>query len=211
MPDSHIAICGTGRAGTTLLVRILRKAGLDTGFSDDDVEMTLSHPSNAGLERTPRKRKMAEMPDVIKSPHLFEFAGTGLREGWLKLDLMIVPVRDIDKVVKSRTSVTRMNLLQYFTKASQRGTSLRGNGGLIRGRRNIFRQREAVLDMFFQNIFLAVENDVSIVFLSFPRFARDADYFMSALLPALSAIRDIDADKLREAHASESDTSLIRR
>ena len=45
----HVLIAGTGRAGTTLLVRICARLGLDTGFSDDQIllqldSLALAHP-----------------------------------------------------------------------------------------------------------------------------------------------------------------------
>lgn len=199
----HIAISGTGRAGTTLLVKLLHRAGLETGFSEQDLTETEQHVSRAGLEIAPSAQNAGCLPDVIKSPALFLNAGRGLSEGWLKIDLLIVPVRDIDQVLKSRSYVTQRTFHEYFTKGMLRG-------GFVGGMKMLFRQREATLNMFHANVSTAVKHDIPMIFLDFPRFARDEAYFVSSLHPVLSRYRNIDRALLAAAHRRECNPDLVR-
>lgn len=48
MTKSHTIIAGTGRAGTTLLVRLFTRMGMDTGFNDSDTEMAEKSIGRAG-------------------------------------------------------------------------------------------------------------------------------------------------------------------
>lgn len=204
MRGGHIVICGTGRAGTTLLVRILRNSGLDTGFSEDDISELREHYSNAGLEtKALKKARVARLPDVIKNPKFFEYAGEGLSEGWLHVDRMIIPIRDIDEVLASRKRVTQRTFWEYFTRKGLRG-------GFVGGPQNIFNQRAVMLNHFFRNVHLAVEYQIPITFLSFPRFVSDEEYFIRTLGPPLRADRGIEDDALRRAHQAEADPSLVR-
>ncbi len=200
---SHIAICGTGRAGTTLLVRILHSAGLETGFSDQQLDETLNHISRAGLERYSSRENAANLPDVIKSPSLYEWASSGLRDKWLKIDHMIVPIRDIDQVLSSRFRVTSRTFHEYFSKGMLRG-------GFVGGPTKIFKQREATLELFFQNVLLAVDHGIPLTFISFPRFVHDVDYFIEILGPTLKGNRDVDPSVLRQAHQDECRPDLVR-
>lgn len=200
---SHIAICGTGRAGTTLLVRILHSAGLDTGFTRSQIDKTLNHVARAGLERGANRQTVESLPDVIKGPSMYKWAAGGLSEGWLKLDRIIVPVRDIDEVLKSRRRVTSRSFHEYFTKGRLRG-------GFVGGPKMLFKQREATLELFFQSVHMAVVHGVPLNLLSFPRFARDEDYFIEALGRDLWSDRGMDEKTLRYAHRKECNPELIR-
>ena len=62
-----LIITGTGRAGTTFLVRLLGELGLDTGYHPPDWQKNFYAHSQAGLERDltdPRG------PYVVKNPAL---------------------------------------------------------------------------------------------------------------------------------------------
>ena len=200
---SHIGICGTGRSGTTLLVRIFHSAGLDTGFTREQIDETEKHVSRAGLERRANRKSAASLPDIVKSPTLHLWASRGIKEGWLKFDLIIVPIRDIDNVLSSRTYVSIMSIRDYLSGQKSRG-------GYFGGIQNIFSQRRVLLETFFHNISMAVDHRIPITFLSFPRFARDEQYFVETLGPVLETMRGMDSAVLREAHRRECNQDYIR-
>jgi hypothetical protein len=143
------------------------------------------------------------LPDVIKSPSFYKaFLGDHSSE-WLKVEIMIVPVRDIEAVVRSRKHVTSKTFWEYFTRGWLRG-------GVAGGKRMIFRQREAALDMFFQNVFFAVKRDIPVILLEFPRFVEDESYFLEKLHPFLLEARGVGKEELREAFRAECDPSKVR-
>lgn len=203
MTRGRIAICGTGRAGTTLLVKLLHRAGLETGYDDTDLCETDRHVAQAGLERVPSPRTIERFPDVFKSPQLHKVGERGLREGWLALDLLIVPMRDVDEVVRSRRSVTLRQITGYI-----RGAPLRG--GMVGGARNVFRQREVLLDGFYRTIEMAAKHRIELILLEFPRLARDPDHFAGRLAEPLARLRGVSPDALIAAHRAECRPELIR-
>src|SRR3954470_21878481 len=91
-----IVITGTGRAGTTLLVQILTDLGFDTGFK---VDARISEDARAGLERDITH---PEAPRVVKDPGLSRRLGGYLAAGTVKIEHVLVPMRDLDVATASR-------------------------------------------------------------------------------------------------------------
>jgi hypothetical protein len=86
----HILIAGTGRSGTSFLVRYLDALGLDTRMSREG-DLWWSESANAGLEDLPLAQNLNNLPYVIKSPWIGEFIEQLLREDRFKIDAVIVP------------------------------------------------------------------------------------------------------------------------
>jgi hypothetical protein len=100
-----VIITGTGRAGTTLLVRILTRLGLDTQFSEAQLAAVKTEIGRAGLDRSIKRRTAAQLPEIVKAPHLAEVLATALKEGWVTVDHAIVPVRRLSEAAGSRIAV----------------------------------------------------------------------------------------------------------
>ena len=64
----HLVIAGTGRAGTSFLVRYLTELGLDTSLSRQGEAAFWDEAANAGLEEFPIVGSGANLPYVVKSP-----------------------------------------------------------------------------------------------------------------------------------------------
>lgn len=96
----RVLVSGTGRAGTTFIMRVLTVLGVDTGFGREEA---LAGPVSAGgLETCPRgPEDFAGLPFVFKDPQLCIHARRLLAEG-LALCQAIVPVRDAREVAVSR-------------------------------------------------------------------------------------------------------------
>ncbi len=97
MSDGKIVITGTGRAGTTLLVAMLTDLGMDTGYRPG-IEAKRSGGLEGDIERP-------DAPRVVKAPTL----SLGLREvldrGNVRVEHVIIPVRDLDIAAASRVRV----------------------------------------------------------------------------------------------------------
>lgn len=103
-----IIIAGTGRAGTSFLVRLLTRLDIDTGWNRNvdgfipsiragcEIQWGSDHhnipPSPEWLETAPR---------IIKSPYLSRHL-TALVEQGTKIDHVIIPIRDLDDATNSR-------------------------------------------------------------------------------------------------------------
>lgn len=102
MPEQpRILIAGTGRAGTSFLVRLLTRLGYDTGYSshkDDFNPIT-----RAGCEIITHGQRMdpeawLRMPRIVKSPYL----SLCIERIPVPIAHVFCPVRNLDEVAASR-------------------------------------------------------------------------------------------------------------
>lgn len=188
-----VFISGTGRAGTTLLVELLTELGLDTGFDGRNTEESYFPSARAGLEWDLDDQNG---PRFQKSPYLCDRLNDIINRGE-KIATVIVPVRNISDATKSRLKV------QLATTGSQDGREVAG--GLWST--NSASEQEAILrQKLTMLIEVAVANDVSITFLSFPKFASDSLYLYTKLLPVLG---QIEFSEFEEAFRKTVNPSLI--
>jgi hypothetical protein len=95
-PERHLVIAGTGRAGTSFLVRYLTELGLDTTLTRKGDAAAWDGPANAGFEDLLIAGRT--LPYVVKSPWIGEYIEQILKEERFKIDAFIVPVRDLVEV-----------------------------------------------------------------------------------------------------------------
>jgi len=106
-----VIITGFGRAGTTFLVMLLTRLGLDTGFKP--YKEAYFSELRAGCEKVTifdedykaSKKKMDESPEILKAPGYSFFIKNYVQSGLVKIRHVIIPVRDLKESTKSRLSV----------------------------------------------------------------------------------------------------------
>jgi hypothetical protein len=200
-PHRRILICGTGRAGTTLLVRILGSAGLDTGFDDADKKTVEARIGKAGLERGITARNAKRLPLVVKSPLVVDVLPKMLSENWLNLGLAIVPVRELWAAAESRRRVRQKAIESGIESGSAPGGLWKTQDGA---------QQESVLaHQFYHTVQPLVAANVPLKLISFPRFANDEDYFIEMLGAVLEQSYGVSEQVLRAAYKSEVNEGLI--
>src|ERR1700689_3531840 len=91
----HVLIAGTGRAGTSFLVRYLTELGLDTNVKRRGEAVAWDEHANAGLEELPIRNVAGDQPYVIKSPWLYQIIDDILADQTFAVDAVIIPVRDL--------------------------------------------------------------------------------------------------------------------
>jgi hypothetical protein len=182
-----VVITGTGRAGTTLLVQILTDLGLDTGFAGDH---RLDERVHAGLEF---RIESPNAPRIVKDPNLSRRLGDLLDRDVVRIEHVIVPIRDLDVAAASRVRNTRY------------GSNLHTFGGLF-GTARATRQREALATLFYELFWTIARYDLPHTLLVFPRFAHDWEYTyrcLSFLDPT------IPPERWQQAVAARAEPSLI--
>jgi len=198
-----IIICGTGRAGTTLLVRILTTAGFDTGFDADDIKSVEGNIGRAGLEKIPTLDNIKSLPQVIKGPQIVDVLPKILSDNWFPVGLAIIPVRNLNDAAQSRKEVHKRALSKGFIK---RG--LGSPGGLWKTR-NPNNQRQILSEQFYKTVQILVDSEVPTIFLSFPKFAVDADYFDRTISRELHDLFGSSRDDINAAYLVERNPDLI--
>ena len=107
-----VIITGPGRAGTSFLVRLLTRLGEDTGFTRE--RDGYSEELRAGCEQKAivdlidgeaTRETVARMPRVVKSPDWSFVLKNLVKQGWLDVDHVLIPFRDLDLSAQSRLDV----------------------------------------------------------------------------------------------------------
>jgi hypothetical protein len=100
----HLLIAGTGRAGTSFLVRFLTELGLETHISRFG-ENPWDQASQAGLEDLPVAAGLENLPHVFKTPWAYQLIEQMLADPAIELEAVIIPMRDLVEAAASRSIV----------------------------------------------------------------------------------------------------------
>ena len=150
-----VLITGTGRTGTTVMIKILSLLGLDTGFqhlNEDEMERFIAQHSRGGLETQAKNIRNT----ICKSPNY-----------WNKIPMIsethnikkvFVPIRDLKETAMSR---------------SKHGHS---NGGLCGGATDTETQMVHNTNVVYQISLDCATHNIPLEFVSFDQFINNKDY-----------------------------------
>ena len=194
---SHAVIAGTGRAGTTFLIKYLNACGVPCGNLDELPEFD---EARAGKETSLLN---PDAPYLVKDPWLDEYTDQ-IDLSKISIDALLVPIRNLRESAMSRTRQERAALL----RSGQPGLDRRSFGTVPGGVRYSLGvvDQERVLAVGQANLIeWALTNEIPIYLLQFPRLVEDESYLPAALQPWLG--RFCDSSQAREAFRSLSDPS----
>jgi hypothetical protein len=207
----HLLIAGTGRAGTSALVRYLNGLGLETHLSKPGGSLDWHEMAQAGFEDRPLSTSGDDLPYVIKLPWAYQIIDQILSDPKIKLDAVLIPTRELVEAAASRSVVE--------LQAMNRGTGWLSEvatpwehwattpGGAIFSLSPVDQARLLAVG-FHHLIERIVRADVPVVLLSFPRLVTDSDYLFSKVRNLLPA--RISYARAREVHAATFDFELVR-
>ncbi len=207
----HLIIAGTGRAGTTFLVRYLTALGLDTQLSRKGESAWTDEQAQAGLEDFPVGPDAGDLPYVIKNPMFHEFLDQMLGENGIALDGVIIPIRNLREATSSRVVLERRSMyesmwwMQFMDKAWD--SESRVPGGLVTSLNTLDEAR--ILSMGLHILLeRLVREDIPTVLIDFPRMIHDADYLFKKISPLLPA--ESTLEMARSAHAALASPEKVR-
>ncbi|PBB19528.1 hypothetical protein [Mesorhizobium sp. WSM4313] len=166
----RIFISGTGRAGTTYLVQLLTKLGLDTGTWTDD---EYCPNARAGLERHIFD---LDAPRIVKSPFLCEQVDAVLAAG-VAIDHVIIPIRRLEDAAASRILVEQANPGENVKGGLWETETAEGQVDVLR------RKLTSLIEAL-------VRHDIPMTLISFPRSATDASYLYRKLSPLIPNVEE---------------------
>jgi hypothetical protein len=175
MSKSHLIVAGFGRAGTTFLMQLFTKLGLDTGFSEEDFKNKIDSVSNGGLEVN-LEGDFEKLPYIIKSPYFYKFADKILNDSKTPIEHVFIPVRKLEDAAKSRIKVQEF----YEEQSGKKLISDLVPGGLTAT--ELKRNQEVILGRQLTALIKSVaKSGVPYTFLPFPTFVNNPDYLYKAV------------------------------
>lgn len=160
----HVAISGTGRAGTTFLVQLLTELGFDTGFSADAVS-SLPRASFGGLERDIRS---PSAPYIVKSPWLCDYIDEVVGSSEIFLEHLIIPIRSLKDAADSRRRVSALGEAaggMWHTESADDGI-----------------QEGILAHQLYKLLLSAASTHVPVTLMRFPLLALNKEYLYEKLL-----------------------------
>lgn len=211
-PKDHVVITGTGRAGTSFLVRYLAELGMETHLSSHETPYW-DASAQAGLEDELSHLTDDSQPltQVIKSPWMYEYVDQLLEREDVSIECAIIPVRDLVATATSRTVVEMRARYQndpQLTRFDETWETWCLTPGGTHYSLNPLDQARILAVGFHQLIERLTAADIKIIFLSFPQFVGDADYLYAKLKDHLPASADEAA--ARAAHDRVAALDMVR-
>jgi hypothetical protein len=167
----HTIISGTGRSGTTFLVKLLTNLGLDTGYHPDSVPEFAN--CNAGLEKDLRDENA---PYIVKNPWICDYIEEIVANPAIAIDYAIIPMRTLEAAAESRRHVDRTSDRGQFAEFEN------VPGGLWHT--DDPSQQEAALARQLHKLLVGLaKSDSHVILLHYPRLTQDPDYLFDKLRP----------------------------
>lgn len=193
----HTIISGTGRAGTTFLVKLLTNLGLDTGFRPD--LMPTYANCNAGLEAD---LFAPGAPYIVKNPYLCEQIDEVLTRPEIVIDHAIIPMRSLEAAAESRRFVNRTSDRSLYPEDVDVPGGLWGTADPAR--------QEEILARRLHNLMVGLaRSGARVILVHYPRLTRDPAYLFGKLGPILGP--SIDLDRFTEVFHRTVEPELVHR
>ncbi len=206
----HLLIAGTGRAGTSFLVRLLHEVGLDTHLGRRGEGAFWDENANAGYEDHVLWRS-GNLPYVAKFPWLFESIDAVLDDPTVVIDAVIVPMRDLEDAAASRVVLELRNRhamapeMQNEPRVWEHWAAT--PGGVIYSLNPLDEAR--LLAMGFHRLMeRLVAAEIPVHMLSFPRMIEDPEHLLRGLRGCIP--ENVTDDRIREAHRHLADPAKVR-
>ena len=144
-----ILITGTGRCGTTFLIKIFSFLNFNTGFTQDNYEKHISKNCNSGMEKI-----YTEKYYILKNPKFILNIEHILKDPSMKIKKVIIPIRNFKDSAMSRV---------------KHGNN---NGGLWNST-NELTQIKFYQYITSQYLYFMVKYDIDTIFIDFDRMIND--------------------------------------
>lgn len=188
---NHIVITGTGRAGTTFLVKLFTRMGLDTGWNAEKIPHTDKN-SRAGLEQNILGNKKCSY--IVKSPQICDQIDQIIANKSITLDHAIIPMRDIESAALSRIKV--------FNDAGKKKYIA---GGLWEAAAP--ENQEEVLRKKLIRLLLGLSKmQTPVTLLNYPKLTKDPDYLYHKIKPIF---KNIELQEFKAAFHEIVDQKLV--
>lgn len=153
-----ILITGTGRCGTTFLIKLFSFLDFNTGYNRNNYSLSIYSNCNSGMERSYKDNY-----NVLKSPLFIKDIKKILEDTSITITNVIIPIRDLSMCAKSRVK-----------------HGLNSEGGLWEDTDELSQIN------FYQNILsnylvISTKYDINTIFIDFDNMIHDKTYLFNKL------------------------------
>jgi len=177
-----IFITGTGRCGTTFLIKLFSFLNFNTGFNKSNYAKNIYSECNSGMEKAYNSEY-----EVVKSPLIMYNIQTIIADPKVHIQTIIIPIRD------------------YKASANSRIKNGRKAGGL-------WNANDEASQLLFYNkiisnyIYYMTKYEINTIFLDFDKMVNDKTYLFQKLKPVLDT-KNIDFETFSVEYDEASVTS----
>jgi hypothetical protein len=164
-----ILITGTGRCGTTFLIKLFSFLEFDTGYNRENYIKSIFANCNSGMER-----KHNENYYILKNPCFISNIKNILEDVTIKIKLVIIPIRD------------------FKLSAISRVKNDKKCGGLWNANDEIT-QIQYYKDIITNYIYYMTKYDINTIFIDFDKMVSDKEYLFNKIKSILDE-KNIDFD-----------------
>ena len=152
-----ILITGTGRCGTTFLIKMFSFLEFNTGYDRNNYKSHVSNNCNAGMEK-----HYSAKYNVIKNPSFMEQIEDIAKDPSIKIKNVIIPIRDLNAAAQSRV------------KHGKR------HGGLW-GAKDEVSQINFYKNLITNYIIISTKYDINTIFIDFDKMIKNKKYLYNKL------------------------------
>jgi hypothetical protein len=157
-----ILITGTGRCGTTFLIKLFTFLDFDTGFTKENYKKFIPMNCNAGMEKNYKENHY-----ILKNPDFLINMNSIIQDNRIQIKYVILPIREYNSAAESRAS---------------HGKS---RGGLVWGAKDMLTQLVVFHKSMANYIRLMTIHEIPTIFLDFEKMTMDKNYLFNKLKPIL--------------------------
>ena len=152
-----ILITGTGRCGTTFLIKLFSFLDFNTGFNRDNYHLSISSNCNSGMERFYKENYY-----ILKNPNFMCNIEHIVKDKSVKIKNVIIPIRELKMSAKSRVKHGKQN------------------GGLWNAT-NELNQITFYKNILTNYICISTKYDINTIFIDFDKMINDKVYLFNKL------------------------------
>lgn len=187
-----ILITGTGRCGTTFLIKLFTFLEFDTGYTKENYMESIYKNCNSGMEK-----KITEDYYITKDPEFLEQIDKIITNSDISIKQIIIPIRDYTLSAKSRVF--------HNNEAGLSNESNKIPGGL-RNARNEEEQIQFYNNLISNYVFNMVKYNINTLFLDFDKMVNDKQYLFEKLKHILDE-KKISFETFSKTYDEVSETS----
>jgi hypothetical protein len=153
-----ILITGTGRSGTTFLIKLFSFLDYDTGYNKDTYMNSISKNCNSGMER-----KYTEKYYILKNPSFIVNIANIMNDKTVNIKQVIITIRDYNESANSRARIGR------------------GKDGGLWNAKDKETQQTFYAQIISNYVYFMTKYEINTIFIDFDKMVNDKEYLFNKL------------------------------